>query len=121
MRKYEGVEVQIHNSWRRHQIDVSGELHAPAALFPREIAYGIHSIGGWVGPRVGLDAVENRKIFPWRESNPCRPTRSPRLNLLSYPDSAVSLARSKYFFRLLQCSIISFKLKMFRRNSCPVL
>jgi hypothetical protein len=28
-----------------------------------------HWIGGWVGPRTGLDDVEKRKIFHCRESN----------------------------------------------------
>jgi hypothetical protein len=30
---------------------------------PGERAPGTHWIGGWVGPRFGLDAVEKRKIF----------------------------------------------------------
>jgi hypothetical protein len=41
---------------------VSGQLHAPAALSPRERAPGTHWIGGWVGPRAVLDAVVKRKI-----------------------------------------------------------
>jgi hypothetical protein len=42
---------------------------------PGETAIGTHWIGGWVGPRTGLDAVEKRKalhvpgIEPW-PSNP---------------------------------------------------
>jgi hypothetical protein len=37
-----------------------------------------------VGPRAGLDAVEQIKIsFPCRESNPGRPTYSPSLYRLS--------------------------------------
>jgi hypothetical protein len=40
---------------------MSGQLHAPAAFPPREIASGIPRIG-CVGPREeGLDAVEKRK------------------------------------------------------------
>jgi hypothetical protein len=35
---------------------VSGQLHAPAALFWRKNP-STHWIGGWVGPRAGLDAV----------------------------------------------------------------
>jgi hypothetical protein len=36
-----------------------------------ERAPGTHWIGGWVGPRAGLDAVMKRKIpSPRRESNP---------------------------------------------------
>jgi len=33
---------------------VGGHHHAPAALPPKKKA-GSHCIGGWVGPRVGLD------------------------------------------------------------------
>jgi hypothetical protein len=38
---------------------------------PRKSAPGTHWIGGWVGPRAGLDAVVKRKVpSPWRDSNP---------------------------------------------------
>jgi hypothetical protein len=43
-------------------MEVSGQLHAPVALPPRERAPGTHWIGGWVGPRAVLDAVVQRKI-----------------------------------------------------------
>jgi hypothetical protein len=39
------------------------------------------------GPRVGLDAVEKRKILHCEESNLGRPARSSPLYRLSYPDS----------------------------------
>jgi hypothetical protein len=32
MKIYGGVEVQLNLSWPRHQMEVSGQLHAPAAL-----------------------------------------------------------------------------------------
>jgi hypothetical protein len=52
-------------------MEVSGQLHAPAALLQ---APGTHWIGGWVGPRAVLDAVAKRKIpSPRRESNPRTP------------------------------------------------
>jgi hypothetical protein len=38
---------------------VNGELHAPAALPPGKGAPVIHSIGGCVDPRTGLDNMEN--------------------------------------------------------------
>jgi hypothetical protein len=57
-------------------MEVSGQLHAPAAL-PRRKNPGTYWIGGWVGPRASLDAVAKRKIpSPRRESNPNRPARS---------------------------------------------
>jgi hypothetical protein len=47
---------------------------------PWEKAPGTQWIGGWVGPRAGLDAVEKRKIScPCWESNPGRPSRGPLL------------------------------------------
>jgi hypothetical protein len=45
----------------------------PSHITSGEIAPSAKSIGGWVGPRAGLDAVEKRKNFPCRESNPGRP------------------------------------------------
>jgi hypothetical protein len=46
---------------------------------------GTHWIGGWVGPRAGLDAGARRKILcPCRGSNPDRPARSQTLYCLSY-------------------------------------
>jgi hypothetical protein len=51
-------------------MEVSGQLHAPAALLPMERAPGTNWIGGWVGPRAVLDEVVKRKIpSPRRESN----------------------------------------------------
>ena len=37
---------------------VSGQQHAPAALYNRERPV-THFTGGWVGPRAGLDGREN--------------------------------------------------------------
>jgi hypothetical protein len=55
----------------RHKTEVSGQLHVPGRFTPTEIAPGTYWIGGWVGPRVVLDAVVKRKIpSPRRESNP---------------------------------------------------
>jgi hypothetical protein len=36
----------------------------PPPLYPGEIAYGAHWIGGCVGPSASLDAVEKRKMLP---------------------------------------------------------
>jgi hypothetical protein len=49
-------------SWPRHELEVSGQLHAPAAL-PRERAPGTHFIGSWVDPRAGLEDMEKWKLL----------------------------------------------------------
>jgi hypothetical protein len=51
-------------------MEVSAQLHAPAALHPRKQP-PVPTVGGWVGPRAGLDVMKKR-IFscPYRESNP---------------------------------------------------
>jgi hypothetical protein len=50
---------------------------------------GTRWIGGWVGPRAGLDVVDKRKIFHCQEWNPGCSARSPSLYRLSYPDSII--------------------------------
>jgi hypothetical protein len=44
---------------------VSGQRHAPAALYPRgkDPRYPLDRRVGWVGPRAGLDAEARRKIL----------------------------------------------------------
>jgi hypothetical protein len=50
------------HSQLRHYKDVSGQLHVPATT-PQGRVPGNHWIGGWMGPRAGLDAVLRRKIL----------------------------------------------------------
>jgi hypothetical protein len=40
-----------------------GEWSASRLCRFTERAPGTHGIGGWVGPRVGLDAVESRLVY----------------------------------------------------------
>jgi hypothetical protein len=57
---------------------VSGQRHAPAALYPRGKDPGTHWIGDWVGLRAGLDAGARRKILcPCRGSNLDHPIVQP--------------------------------------------
>jgi hypothetical protein len=58
-------------------MEMSGQLHAPAALPPGKEPPGTHLIGGAV-LRAGLVAVANnrKKNYPCWESNPDRPARS---------------------------------------------
>jgi hypothetical protein len=64
MKTYGGVDVQIHVFTTLAL--VLGELSAscPSHFTPGEIAPSVHWIGGWVGPRNGLDDMKSRKILP---------------------------------------------------------
>jgi hypothetical protein len=72
---------------------MSGQVHAPVTLPPREIAHCIHWIGGWVGPRASLDVMEKTKIFsmlgiePWLSSPKPIATPTELFLLLLYPDN----------------------------------
>jgi hypothetical protein len=57
---------------------VSGQPHAQAALYPRGKNPHTHWIGGWVGPRAGLDTDARGNSLPLPEIEPrssCRPVR----------------------------------------------
>jgi hypothetical protein len=47
-----GIALLFHDRGTRRR--VSGQQHAPAALYHRQRP-GTHFTGGWVGPRAGLD------------------------------------------------------------------
>jgi hypothetical protein len=62
----------------------------PGRFIPGERAPGTHWIGGWVGPRAGLDFVEKRKFLTLLGLElriVCRPARSQSLYRLCYPGS----------------------------------
>jgi hypothetical protein len=68
---------------------VGGEWSAslPSRFTPRGRAPGTHCIGGWLGPRAGLDDVEKRKFLtlPGHELRPLgRPARRQSLYRLRY-------------------------------------
>jgi hypothetical protein len=42
-------------------MEMSGQLHAPAALLPGKSPWYQWIGGSWVGPRAGLDAVVKQK------------------------------------------------------------
>jgi hypothetical protein len=59
---------------------VSGQRHAPAALYPRERTAGTHCTGGWVGLRAGLNTEARGKILCFCQGwNPGRPVSSQTL------------------------------------------
>jgi hypothetical protein len=69
----------------------------PGRFTPKKKVTGGHWIGGWVGPRAVLDAVEKKKIScSCRERIPGRPARSQSLYLLSYPSSLLCTGTPRY-------------------------
>jgi hypothetical protein len=80
-----GVDVQLHNSWPRHWMEIGGQMHVPAALntgkqplrYPMDRRLrGPHSRSGPCGGEI---------YCPCQESNPGGPTPRPSLCWLSYP------------------------------------
>jgi hypothetical protein len=77
----------------------------PRSLYPTEMFPDTHWIGGWVGPRAGLDAVVERKIpIRCRDLNPRSSSLSPSPIPLSYSGSQtyiyVSLCVYMYIYIL---------------------
>jgi hypothetical protein len=85
MWRYTSIILNLGTRWRRI-VSVT-----PRPLYPGERNPGTHWIGGWVGSKVGLDAVEKRKIsYPCRESNPGRPSHGSSVYRLSCPGSILT-------------------------------
>jgi hypothetical protein len=89
MKAYGGVDVKIH-------VFLTSALGGvvsfrPRPLYPGERAPGTNWIGGWVGPRTGLDDVERRKLLPLpglELRTLCHPVRMQSLYRLRYPGSS---------------------------------
>jgi hypothetical protein len=58
MKAYGVVDLYIYIFLTSSLLEVSGQLHAPAALTPGERAPGTHCIRGWVDHRAGLDDMD---------------------------------------------------------------
>jgi hypothetical protein len=107
---------------------VSGQRHAPTALYPRGNDPGTHWIGGWVGLRAGLDTEVTGKIFYFcRGSNLDRPvvqsvarhytnwaTPAPNTNRLR--EQIMKLLNSMQFSPLC-CRFLSFRSKYSPQHS----
>jgi hypothetical protein len=71
MKTYWGMEVWFHAFVASALDGGVWSASRPSRFTPRKRLLGTHWIGGWVGPRVVLDAVLKRQIpSPRRESNP---------------------------------------------------
>jgi hypothetical protein len=73
----------------------------PSRFIPGERALSTNWMVGWVGPSVGLDAVEKKKILHCREPNPGRPARSPFL----IPTRLSRLQSQDMFFKIFYSSL----------------
>jgi hypothetical protein len=70
---------------------VSGQRHAPAALYPWGKTPGTRWIGGWVGLRAVLDTeARGKNPFPTPGIEPLSPVCSQKLYWLSWPSSHVT-------------------------------
>jgi hypothetical protein len=63
MKTYRVVEVYIHVFLTSALVGGDWSSSRPGPFTPGERAPGTHWIGGWVGPRAGLDDVKKRKIL----------------------------------------------------------
>jgi hypothetical protein len=62
MKMYGGVDVQINIFLTSALVGCEWPASRPGRLTPGEGNHGTHWIGGWVGPRTGLDDVRKRKL-----------------------------------------------------------
>jgi hypothetical protein len=58
-----GVDVWIHPLLTSALVGGEWSAKRSGRFTPGERAPGAHSIGGWVGPRAGLDDMQRREIF----------------------------------------------------------
>jgi hypothetical protein len=90
MRAYGGVDIWIHIFLTSALVGGEWSASRPYRFIPGERGPGTQWIGGWVGPRAGLDDVEKRKFFtlPGLEILPLGcPACGQSLYRLSCPDS----------------------------------
>jgi len=66
MKTYGGVKAYLHAFLIQHQMEVSGQLHAPATLLSWKESPAPTETGGWMGSRDGLNMVARRN-----KSLPC--------------------------------------------------
>jgi hypothetical protein len=79
-------------------MEFSGQLDASAVFTSGETAHGTHWIGGWVGPRAGLDIMEKGKIsFSYQESNPYSLVVQPVLYRLNCAVSTIKIYHQTQF------------------------
>jgi hypothetical protein len=69
MKGYGGVDVQIHIFLTSALVGGEWSASRPGRFTPEERAPSTHQIGGWVGPRAGLEYMESKKFLVLPDSN----------------------------------------------------
>jgi hypothetical protein len=64
-----GVDMYIHVFLTSALVGGEWPASRPGRFTPRERAPGTCCIGGWVGPRTGLDSVQKENSCPYQDSN----------------------------------------------------
>jgi hypothetical protein len=88
MKTYGEVDVQTHVFLTSALVGGKWSASRPGRFSPWEIVRGTHGIGGWMGPRTGLEGMEWRKLspLPGLELRTLgSPTRNQSLYRLTYP------------------------------------
>jgi hypothetical protein len=63
MKKYRGVEMQLHYSSPRHYMEIKKSASRTGRFTSVERAPNTQWIAGWVDPRAGLDTVEKNFLL----------------------------------------------------------
>jgi hypothetical protein len=63
MKVHGGVDVYIHIFLTSALVGVEWSASRPCRFTPGESAPGTHWMGGWKGPRIGLNDVKKRKLL----------------------------------------------------------
>jgi hypothetical protein len=93
MKTYGGVDVYIHIFLTLALVGGEWSASRPSLFTPGERTLGTRWIGGWVGPKAGLNDVEKGKFLtlPGLEIRPLgRPARSSRYTDYAIPTVGIS-------------------------------
>jgi hypothetical protein len=125
MKAYGGVDVNIHIFLTSALVGGEWLVSRPSRFTPGGLATCSPSVGGWVGPRTGLDNVEKREFLtlPGLELRPLgRPGRSQLLYQLRYLVSYTSFVpfskwREIYFRNAINQFIFKWNDSLFSSNT----